>query len=968
MNQKTSFKLLVILYFCSGISALVYEIIWARMLGLVVGTAVTAWASVLVSYMGGMAFGSFLGGWIADRWSRPLQLFAVCEFGIGLFGVISPSLLYGIQQLSSSMPPFPGLQIAISIMVLIFPTILMGATFPLICRVIIDDKRAAGHDIAIIYSSNVIGAITGTVLAGFFLMPLLGMSVSVWCAAILNIFTGLIALVIIINYQAQSRETYFHKKNNSDSSGKGHPLWLFPAILIVSGFCTMAFEVLWSRVLVFFLTSTTYSFTVTLSVVLGGLALGGVVATFVAKSKHAVIWIAVMQVFIGLYGFFTPFFLPFLDSIIHFNDTVVNNVWWYWIFVRYAACFALIFPPAFSIGVIYPIAMGESCRLFKSVGRSIGLLSSLNTLGGIAGSLTAAFILVPILGIQRSIMVIALVSCLAGWGILGWNRNGQKIWAVAGMVISIMTVSLFLKFSNVHPMILHRRAVGKNKNIQVISYKEDQVASVAVLKSSRDRKLNIDGFNAAGTYHYEYMHLLAHLPALLCPSPDTALVICFGTGTTCGTIALYPEVKSVDCVEISPAVIDAAGFFSDVNHQVVENPKVHISIGDGRNHLLRTKRTYDCITLEPMLPYMASATNLYSADFYKLCRSRLASHGIMAQWAPMHSLTNREYRMLIGTFTSVFPHTSLWLLGSEALLVGSMDSLRINTDSLKNRMSQVDPMSDLEKISITDPARLLACFIMDETKVKEFVGDVPVITDDRYGLEFSVPHNRVMPISRMWVDNMNELARNRVSILPYLLLCSDSLKMELEKCTNASTLIMNASVLNAQGETFQAFTSVESALKSMPGDTTARSIRQETASNVLGMLVSRARSALKNADYQGAEYAYLQALSVDSMNTRIQFELVDLYIGLGKFDKVVEYSEKAVRFAPDDPGAHTNLAVVYLNLDRPADAETELLYAIRLDRNFGRAYYFLAQLYQQSGRNDEAMRALKRVEELGYRE
>jgi tetratricopeptide (TPR) repeat protein len=197
---------------------------------------------------------------------------------------------------------------------------------------------------------------------------------------------------------------------------------------------------------------------------------------------------------------------------------------------------------------------------------------------------------------------------------------------------------------------------------------------------------------------------------------------------------------------------------------------------------------------------------------------------------------------------------------------------------------------------------------------------------------------------------------------------SDSLKNEVNRCSYASTLILNAAVLNAQGQTFQAFTEIENALKVMPDDTTARSIRQETAGNLLGTLVNQARMALKLQDYQGAEYAYLQALSVDSINTDLLFELVDLYIGLGKIDRVVEYSQKAVMSAPDDPGAHTNLAVVYFNIDRPADAEAELLKAVNLDRNFGRAYYFIGQLYQQSGRDDEAQSAFNRVKELGYRE
>ena len=199
-----------------------------------------------------------------------------------------------------------------------------------------------------------------------------------------------------------------------------------------------------------------------------------------------------------------------------------------------------------------------------------------------------------------------------------------------------------------------------------------------MIKNDRGRTLNIDGFNAAGTYRYEYMHLLAHLPLLLSPRPDTVLVICFGTGTTCGTAGTNPSVKQVDCAEISPAVVASAGYFSDVNYHAAQNPKVRLIIDDGRNYLLRSRRRYNVITLEPMHPYLASATNLYSADFYRLCRARLAAHGIMAQWAPLHVLSRPQYRMLIASFVSSFPHASLWFLGTEGILIGGLDPLQID--------------------------------------------------------------------------------------------------------------------------------------------------------------------------------------------------------------------------------------------------------------------------------------------------
>jgi len=464
------------------------------------------------------------------------------------------------------------------------------------------------------------------------------------------------------------------------------------------------------------------------------------------------------------------------------------------------------------------------------------------------------------------------------------------------------------------------------------------------------------------------MHLLAHLPVLLSPSPDSVLVICFGTGTTCGTAALYPTVSRVDCAEISPAVMASAHYFTDVNHNAINNPKVRILVRDGRNHLLRSHRRYDIITLEPMNPYLASATNLYSADFYRLCRSRLTAHGVMAQWAPMHVLSPREYRMLIASFASVFPHTSLWFLGTEGILIGTMDPLRIDLDSLKRRMSPDAPMADLTKISLNIPARLLSCFLMDEQTIREYVGNAPIISDNLHGLEFSSPRNRVLPISRMWLENMDELLRNRVTVLPHIEKADDSAIAEINRCQEASALIMKAGILNAQGQSFEALDATDSALRRMPGDITAQTIRLETSGIVVGKSVEQARNLRNQGNLQAAESAYLQALAADSSSVLVQTELTQLYISLGMFDKVLEYVLKAVKNAPKDPAIRTNLAIVYLNLNRHADAEKELLHAINLDNDFGRAYYFLGSLYQQDGRNEEARNAFKRVQELDYHE
>ena len=974
--------IVLVLYFFSGFSALVYEITWARMLGLIIGTTVASWGTVLAVYMGGMALGAAIGGRIVDRISRPFHLFALCEAGIGLFGVASPALLHLSQRVVVAVLPFftaaPSAPIVTRVIVagglLAIPTMLMGCTLPAVSRTLFSKKRPFSDDLGKIYSANTFGAVAGSLATGFVLLPVLGMSSSLFLAAGINFAVAVAALFFAPRRRDSGPDRVSFIGTVKIPASYVLPAWLFPSVLACSGFCAMAYEILWSRGLVFFLSSTTYAFTTVLSVVLAGLAFGGIIATIIAKKannfkvNNSVAWIAALQLGIGLFGFASPWVLQHIDQVIHFAESHMVQSWRLWLTIRYLVCFTIIFPPALCMGATFPFAIGVSIKSFPFAGRTVGYLSSLNTIGGIGGALTAAFLLIPVAGIQRSFIIIAVLNGAAGLVALRAGIRCSLRIITAGITATAALLVLSLVFVGRNPMIFYSSVVRRAEiPVSVVSCKEDETASVAVLKTERGSILNIDGFNAAGTYRYEYMHLLAHLPAMLSPAPDTVLVICLGTGTTCGTVSLYPVVKRVDCVEISPAVIASVRAFSDVNYNVTDNPKVHLMCGDGRNHLLTTRRRYDVITLEPMHPYLASATNLYSSDFYRLCRQRLSEHGVMAQWAPMHILSSREYRMLIAAFASVFTHTSLWFLGTEGVLIGTMDSLRIDVTALKLRMASDAVRSDLARISLDSPERLLSCFLMDEQRVKEYVKDVPVISDDKPRIEFSAPHNLIIPVQRMWLDNMNELLKRRVSVLPRLIKVDSSMAAGINRCAEASSMIMKAEILNARQQFLHAVIAADSALMLMPDDTTATMIRQEALGNAVLWCLNNARRLRSQGLLPQAEQAYLQAIAVDSLCAPAHTELTTLYNSLGMIEKELEHAQKAVMSAPNDPGMHTNLAVVYMNLNRPAEAEAELLRAVSSNETYGRAHYFLAMLYRETGRIEQAQAAIKRAQELGYR-
>jgi spermidine synthase len=970
---------ILLLYFFSGFSALVYEIVWARMLGLIIGTTVAAWGAVLAASMGGMALGAATGGRFVDRTERPLRFFALCEAGIGLFGAASPALLHFAQTLFIAAQPFLGTtwtaqtltRVMPAIILLAVPTMLMGATFPAISRAFFAKERQFGRDLGALYSVNTLGAVAGTLATGFVLLPVLGMSSSLFLAAAINGSVAGAGLLAARRHSADSPAGDACAETGTTPASPAPPAWLLPAVLACSGFCAMAFEVLWSRGLVFFLSSTTYAFTTVLSVVLAGLAVGSAAATAIGRipdPRRLLAWIAALQLCIALSGFTSPWFLHHLDPLIAFAERHTAPSWLQWLTIRYLAGFCLIFPPALCMGATFPLAIGASVKSLAASGRSVGSLSSINTVGGIAGALSAAFLLIPATGIQQSFVIIALLNAAAGLTIIRAGLRHLLRFTAAGIAATAALAVCSLVFIGRNPMILYSRAVhGAVRPVSVVSYQEDGIASVAVLNTGRGRTLTIDGFNAAGTYRYEYMHLLGHLPVLLSPSPDTALVICLGSGTTCGAVSLYPAVKRIDCVEISPAVVDAAREFSDVNYHVTDNVKVRVVCDDGRNHLLRTRRRYDVITLEPMHPYLAAATNLYSSEFYHLCKERLSEHGVMAQWAPMHVLSPPEYRMLIASFVSVFPHTSFWFLGTEGVLIGTMDSLRIDIAALQRKISAAGPAADLARISLTDPGRLLSCFLMDEQNVRSYVRNIPVIRDDLPCLEFSAPRNLIMPVGCLWRDNMEELLRRRVPILSCLITTDSGTRAAIERCQKASSLIMQTGILNARQLFFQAVAAADSALMLMPDDTTAKIAREEAAANAVLVCLNGARVFRSQGLLSQAEQAYLQALTVDSLYAPAHTELATLYNAVGQTQKGLEHAQKAVRSSPGDPAAHTNLAVTYMNFNRHADAEAELLRAVALDASYGRAYHFLAMLYRETGRNEQSLAAMHRSMALGYR-
>ncbi len=241
-----------------------------------------------------------------------------------------------------------------------------------------------------------------------------------------------------------------------------------------------------------------------------------------------------------------------------------------------------------------------------------------------------------------------------------------------------------------------------------------------------------------------------------------------------------------------------------------------------------------------------------------------------------------------------------------------------------------------------------------------------LISDDMPRIEFSAPRNLVRPANLLWLENMEELLGRRVPVLPFVSNADDTMTEGIRRCSAASSMIMKAGIMNSRQQFFQALTEADSALALMPGDTTGRMVRREAMDNAALVCLNGARGLRSQGLLLPAEAAYLRTLAIDSSCVPAHTELATLYTTLGMFDKGLEHAQKAVVFSPRDPAMLTNLAVVYMNLNRAAEAEAELLRAIGIDERYGRAHYFLGSLYAETGRREKSQAELKRAEELGY--
>ena len=725
MRRVIVFAVLLTLFLASGFSALVYQIVWLRMLGLVFGVTVYAASAVLTSFMAGLALGSWLGGRIADRSRRPLRAFALVEIGVALSAVAVPALLRAAEALYATVhahaPDAPLLltaaRLGCAALVLLVPTTLMGASLPLLSRYVAGRAGGVASRIGVLYAANTTGAICGAVSAGFVLIGGIGVAATTRLAVLVNIVVGLGALGLA---WARGRETV---PGGAAVEAAGVPpgTVVQRRVLIVfalAGFAGLALEVVWFRLLVLFIPATTYAFTTMLAVVLFGLASGSAIASrLVKRAGDPVRLLARVQIATGLLVLLSMAALALTYRRGWRTSGMIQ------------ACVVAMLPATTLMGMTFPLGLAIWLEgAAGNVGRRVGVLYATNVCGAVAGALSGGFVLLPLLGTRWSLLVLAAVYGVGGcFLIASKGRRAAVQYVLATLVLLAVSSSMV---PDPYGAVIARRH-GRDDRLLFRSEGVQTTAAVHVQPSGH-RVLYLDGLHQANdTEEMVRVHAeIGHLPMLLHPDPARSLVIGLGGGVTAGAVASHRT--TTDVVELARSVIAAAPFFSHVNGDLLRRPTVRLRVDDGRNYLLLTSQQYDVVTADIIQPVHAGAGNLYSREYFRLASGVLRDGGLMLQWIGHRD--DEHYRLIMRTFLDVFPHATLWSNGS--LMVGSRTPLRIRRETVERQLADPDTRPALHRVGLDSYDALLARYTAGPEEMQAFLGTGPVLTDDRPLLEY----------------------------------------------------------------------------------------------------------------------------------------------------------------------------------------------------------------------------------------
>ncbi len=758
------------IYLLSGFAALVYEVVWSRLLSLHMGHTVAAVSTVLGAFMTGLAIGAAAAGVVAPRLTRrrALQVYAALEAAIAVMALLLPFALSALRPLlawayADGQPGvlFPLVRLGTALGLITLPAIAMGATFPVVVRWFVRVSMRPGYDVGLLYAGNTLGAALGAASAGFLLIPSFGLRGATLVAVALNIAAAGISIALTLRdgeheqaAPARVSDRKSARRSRRTVSDDVPRPQLAAAAVFVSGLVAMLLQVAWTRVLALIVGPTTFAFSAVVAAFITGLAIGSAVASALAKRVHQpILWLAT-ALWLGALGALLlarvadrlPYAIAWLVAR---PDATFTSV----MATQSAAVVVMFLPMTVALGAAFPLAVAAAGGAEVTISRAVARLYVANTLGAIIGALGGGFLFVPALGLQDVVLAASVTAAVFG-GVIALARGtarGARTVILAGSAAAVvlaaaspawdreMLSSGAYKYA---PYVADRDLQASLGAGRLLYYDEGPGGTVSVRRLAGALLLAIDGkVDASNASDMLTQKLLGHVPMLLHPDARDVAIVGLGSGVTLGATLLHP-VRRVDMLEISPQVVEAASLFAGDNRHALGDKRTNLLIGDGRSHLLLSSRRYDVIISEPSNPWMAGVATLFTQEFFKAARARLSPAGLFCQWAHTYDISDADLRSIVATFRSVFPDGTMWLVGEgDLLLIGGLGSVESRLENVARTWARQAVASDLDAVHAHDSFAVLSLYLGGGSFMARYAGGAPMQTDDQTSLEFSAPRS-----------------------------------------------------------------------------------------------------------------------------------------------------------------------------------------------------------------------------------
>jgi spermidine synthase len=739
-NEKAVLKNAVfMLFFASGISGLIYEVVWLRILSRIIGVTAYATAVTLAAFMAGLALGSFIFGRLVDKRSDQLRIFALLQLWLAVFAAVTPIILTGSVAVykfvsvitHQNTAAISMAKVVVSFLSLLVPTMLMGGTLPALTSFLVRRGGMFGKNFSLLYGLNTLGAVVGVVLSGFITIGAIGEWNTIFIGVSINLVVGFIAFVLHrsrMRFAEQADVTREAKVKAVSKRISMYPDKVRKIVLIVfmmSGFTALAYEVIWTRQLILFLLTSIYAFSGMLAVFLVGVALGSMLMNrFVDRLKTPLVIFGILELAVGTLSIFNLYLFGPLDSSV---------------LTRMLSPVVLVLPLTLLFGAIFPLASLCYAKSTDVTGTSVGTLYTFNAVGNVAGSLFAGFLFISLLGSSKTVIMLGFVNIVLGLILLWLEPHTSPGRKLKGLLIVPVAVLLALGFMGRDPFltVIERRITKDASRYEIYHNRETVEGTVTTFIKDGRKSLWINGYGQ--TVLCTETKLMAHLSVMLADKPKEMLVICFGMGTTARSACIYDDLN-ITCVELVPEVYKCFPYYHPDAQKVISRPNIRFVGNDGRNFLLLSPDKYDVIIVDPSPPiYNAGTVNLYTREFFTLCKDHLTLGGVMCLWFPGGS--RQDNLSICKTFYSVFSNMTVWngprhwgfyLFGTPAPT--NVDGSKIEQAFTNPRL--IEDLSEYDSVCVTSSQLLNLFTLRDGDNMDSITKTASIITDNYPYTEF----------------------------------------------------------------------------------------------------------------------------------------------------------------------------------------------------------------------------------------